>query len=69
VRDKPFEVWAERTWMRNNIELLVRQELANGKLAVGQPIIMETIEADDRIVNPTLRLSFDQAQYLSLIHI
>lgn len=64
MRDKPFEVWAERTWMRNNIELLIRQELGNGKMAVGRPIIMETVENEGQIIEPTLRLSFDQAQYL-----
>lgn len=64
VKDKPFEVWAERTWMRNNIELLIRQELGNGKMAVGRPIIMETVENEGQIIEPTLRLSFDQAQYL-----
>jgi len=64
MRDKPFEVWAERAWMRDSIELLIRQELGNGKMAVGRPIIMETVEDEGRMIEPTLRLSFDQAQYL-----
>lgn len=64
MRDKPFEILAERVWMRDRIELLVRQELGNGKMAVGRPIIMETVENEGSFIEPTLRLSFDQAQYL-----
>ena len=58
------EIRAEKVWYRNRIELAVIHKRQDGRADVGQPLTMKTIEPGELITEPTMSLSFDEAQLL-----
>lgn len=57
-----LEVRAEKAWFRNRFEFMLIQKLADGRVAVGRSITMQTIEEGEALGEPTFALRHDEAQ-------
>lgn len=57
-------IFAERVIYKNRIDLVFMQKLHDGRNAVGQPLVMQTLEPDFVPHDPTASLDYESAQGL-----